>query len=161
MVLSILCSVHQVEGEIVIITMRRLQLSLSVIGYGHLVLRCAGSLCHRAVSRDLDAPSFWLYNQRKVYFQPIKTSIFRNQRYRYRNYNSIQILHFAYISAVHLTKHCILYCIPHCHAWHTIQSKNQITVDHVSILSNQNIMNLIHFFPCKMEYNKVVGWTWA
>ena len=43
----------------------------------------AGGLRLWAVSWDSDAPSFWSYNQRKVYFWSLKTSIFKSQAGRY------------------------------------------------------------------------------
>ena len=139
MVLSILCSVHQVEGEIVIITMRRLQLSLSVIGYGHLVLRCAGSLCHRAVSRDLDAPSFWSSNRRKVYFCPVKvrfskTNAVSTTAGRYNAFYTVQL--FIQPNKVF----CIRYLIITLCIYLSIQKLKNCDV---SIWSGQNIVNLI------------------
>ena len=78
-------------------------------------------------------------DRRKINLWLTKSNIFKDRRF---SYDSRSILHFAYYSAVHSTKICILHRVPHYHALPIIQSKSS----HYMSASDQNIMNLSRCF---------------
>ena len=65
--------------------------ALAIIQFGHLVSHQADGLCHQAVFRNLDAPSFWLCNQCKIYFWPLKSK-FSQTSTLFPRYHTLRLL---------------------------------------------------------------------
>ena len=108
----------------------------------------AGGLRLRAVSWDSDAPSFWSYNQRKVYFWSLKTSIFKSQAGRYYvcvpfSRTLDQTMQFASGTSLSGFAH-----------YSTRKSKNHnVNIWRTKIWS-------FSFFHAKRRTMRLRGWTW-